>query len=188
MLISRDTRARNRCYDVRPQAATHQAPTAACSTAAPSGVEEKSQSEQVAEQRMWSCRDPHRRRPACTRGHRRRACFPSRTRLWTLAPRQSQQGAPGRRPARRAATVYRLPIRHSFAAGLRRAGTDVADIQDLYGHTMLETTMIYAPPELAKHRAAMERLRQSDGSGSPAPAGTTIRLAVTTRDGINSLQ
>ena len=37
--------------------------------------------------------------------------------------------------------------------------------------------MIYAPPELAKHRAAMERLRQSDASGSPAPAGTTIRLA-----------
>ncbi len=63
-------------------------------------------------------------------------------------------------------------IRHSFAAGLRRAGTDVADIQDLYGHTRPETTMIYAPPELAKHRAALERLRRDDATRAPFPAGT----------------
>ena len=65
-------------------------------------------------------------------------------------------------------------IRHSFAAGLRRAGTDVADIQDLYGHTRPETTMIYAPPELAKHRAALERLRRDDATGAPFPAGRPV--------------
>ncbi len=62
-------------------------------------------------------------------------------------------------------TVYQ--IRHSFAAGLRRTGADVPDIQDLYGHTSPETTMIYPPPELAKHRAALERLRHSDGHNLP---------------------
>ena len=69
-------------------------------------------------------------------------------------------------------TTYQ--IRHSFAAGLRRAGTDVADIQDIYGHTRSETTMIYAPPELAKQRAALERLRRADGNGEPVPAGTAV--------------
>ena len=38
-----------------------------------------------------------------------------------------------RRAGRPAFTTYQ--VRHSFAAGLRCAGTDVADIQDLYGHT-----------------------------------------------------
>ena len=64
-------------------------------------------------------------------------------------------------------TTYQ--IRHSFAAGLRPAGTDVADIQDLYGHTRPETTMIYAPPELAKHLAALERLRRHDATDAPKP-------------------
>ena len=72
-----------------------------------------------------------------------------------------------KRAGRPAFTTYQ--IHYSFAAGLRRAGTDVADIQDLYGHTRPETTMIYAPPELAKHRAALERLRQDDGPGAPEP-------------------
>ncbi len=57
-----------------------------------------------------------------------------------------------RRSGRTPFTVYQ--IRHSFATGLRRTGSDVADIQDLYGHTRPETTMIYAPPQLAKHLAA----------------------------------
>ena len=73
-----------------------------------------------------------------------------------------------RRAGRPVFTTYQ--IRHSFAAGLRRAGTDVADIQDLYGHTRPETTMIYAPPELAKHLAALERLRRDDAAGGPEPA------------------
>ncbi len=74
---------------------------------------------------------------------------------------------------RPAFTVYQ--IRHSFATGLRRTGSDVADIQDLYGHTDPETTMIYAPPQLQKHAAAIERLERADRS--PAPVSRAIRLA-----------
>jgi hypothetical protein len=53
----------------------------------------------------------------------------------------------------------------------------VADIQDLYGHTRPETTMIYAPPELAKHLAALERLRRDDVAGGSEPAARPVRLA-----------
>ena len=87
-----------------------------------------------------------------------------------------------RRSGRAPFTVYQ--IRHSFATGLRRTGSDVADIQDLYGHTRPETTMIYAPPQLAKHLAAIERLRQDDVPPSPqpfrlvVPAGSTLRESV----------
>ncbi|MYD87981.1 MAG: phage integrase family protein [Acidobacteria bacterium] len=72
-------------------------------------------------------------------------------------------------------TVYQ--IRHSFATGLRRTGSDVADIQDMYGHTDPETTMIYAPPQLQKHAAAIERLQRADRA--PAPVRRPIRLAET---------
>lgn len=65
------------------------------------------------------------------------------------------------RAGREPFTVYQ--IRHSFAAGLRRTGSDVADIQDIYGHTNPETTMIYAPPALAKHAAAIGRLEGDNG-------------------------
>ncbi len=76
-------------------------------------------------------------------------------------------------------TVYQ--IRHSFATGLRRTGSDVADIQDLYGHTDPETTMIYAPPQLQKHAEAIERLDHADRAAESAqppirlvvPAGST---------------
>ena len=83
---------------------------------------------------------------------------------WSRGSANKALRATARRAGRLPFTVYQ--IRHSFAAGLRRTGTDVADIQDLYGHTSPETTMIYAPPELPKHRAAMERLRQNDGLNS----------------------
>ena len=95
---------------------------------------------------------------------------------WSHGSANKALRASARRAGRSPFTVYQ--IRHSFAAGLRRTGTDVADIQDLYGHTRPETTMIYAPPELAKHRTAVERLRQSDADESIALAGTPIRLAV----------
>ncbi len=95
---------------------------------------------------------------------------------WSHGSANKALRAAARRAGRTPFTVYQ--IRHSFAAGLRRTGTDVADIQDLYGHTRPETTMIYAPPELAKHRTAVERLRQSDADESTALAGTPIRLAV----------
>ena len=91
---------------------------------------------------------------------------------WSRGSANKALRAAARRAGRPPFTVYQ--IRHSFAAGLRRTGTDVADIQDLYGHTRPETTMIYAPPELAKHRAAMERLRQNDAISSPAPVATAV--------------
>ena len=71
-------------------------------------------------------------------------------------------------------TVYQ--IRHSFATGLRRTGSDVADIQDLYGHTDPETTMIYAPPQLQKHAEAIERLDHADRAAESAQP--PVRLAV----------
>ena len=49
-----------------------------------------------------------------------------------------------------------------------------ADSQDLHGHTRPETTMIYAPPELEKHFAALERLRRSDATCTPFPAGRPV--------------
>ena len=54
-------------------------------------------------------------------------------------------------------TVYQ--ISHSFATWLRHAGADLADNQDLYGHTDPTTTRIYAAPTLAKRRDAIRRLR-----------------------------
>ena len=81
-----------------------------------------------------------------------------------------------RRAGRPPFTTYQ--IRHSFAAGLRRAGTDVADIQDLYGHTRPETTMIYAPPELAKHFDALERLRRTDATGPLSPTSGPVPTRV----------
>ena len=52
---------------------------------------------------------------------------------WSRGSANKALRAAARRAGRPPFTVYQ--IRHSFAAGLRRAGTDVADIQDLYGHT-----------------------------------------------------
>ncbi len=78
-----------------------------------------------------------------------------------------------RKAGRPAFTVYQ--IRHSFATGLRRTGSDVADIQDLYGHTDPETTMIYAPPQLQKHATAIARLECADRP--PVPVSHETRLA-----------
>ena len=50
------------------------------------------------------------------------------------------------------------PSRVVSRNGLRRAGVDVADIQELYGHTDPETTLIYARSSLKKHHAAIDRL------------------------------
>ena len=68
-------------------------------------------------------------------------------------------------------------IRHRFATVLRRTGSDVADIQDLYGHTNSETTMICAPPQLLKHASAIARPERADRA--PAPLPSAIRLAET---------
>ena len=41
--------------------------------------------------------------------------------------------------------------------------------------------MIYAPPELAKHLAALERLRRNDSTGAPFPAGRPVLAGKTGR-------
>ncbi len=63
-------------------------------------------------------------------------------------------------------TTYQ--IRHSFAFGLRRSGADIADIQDMYGHTNAETTKLYAPKDLKKQRKAIKRLRKGDKANENA--------------------
>ena len=52
---------------------------------------------------------------------------------WSCPSANKALARAARHAQRPAFTVY--AIRHSFAAGLRRTGTDVAAIQDLYGQT-----------------------------------------------------
>ena len=83
-----------------------------------------------------------------------------------------------RKAGRPGFTVYQ--IRHWFSTGLRRTGSDVAGIQDLYGHTDPETTMSYVPPQLQKHADAIARLERGDRSPAPVSLGFgwQSRLAV----------
>ena len=76
-------------------------------------------------------------------------------------------------------TVYQ--IRHSFATWLRHAGADLADIQDLYGHTNPATTRIYAAPTLAKQRDAIRRLRLVTGASTEPDVMTDHMNASTAR-------
>ena len=78
---------------------------------------------------------------------------------WRTQKANKELAKAAKAAGREAFTTYR--IRHSFAAGLRQTGADVADIQDLYGHTNAETTKIYAPAAMKKHKAAIERLRDA---------------------------
>ena len=94
---------------------------------------------------------------------------------WSCPSANRALAAAARRAGRPSFTVYQ--IRHSFATGLRRTGSELADIQDLYGHTDPETTMIYVLPQLQKHAAAIERLQRADRA--PAPVPPPIRLAET---------
>ena len=79
---------------------------------------------------------------------------------WKTEPANKALAKAAEMAGRKPFTTYQ--IRHSFASGLRQSGADVADIQDLYGHTNPETTKIYAPAALEKHRKAIGRLRAAD--------------------------
>ena len=66
------------------------------------------------------------------------------------------------------------------SGAVHQGRSDVADIQDLYGHTDSATTKIYAPPQLAKHAAAIERLRQTHATQPPiSPKPRRFRLVET---------
>ena len=95
---------------------------------------------------------------------------------WSCSTARKAIRMAAERAGREPFTVYQ--IRHSFATWLRRTGADLADIQDLYGHTDAETTRIYAPPALSKHRAAIERLRHAGETAppDPDPAARGLRL------------
>jgi site-specific recombinase XerD len=54
---------------------------------------------------------------------------------------------------------YRL--RHSYASGLRRAGADLADIQDILGHASPKTTQRYAAPSDEKLVELVRKLDES---------------------------
>ena len=91
---------------------------------------------------------------------------------WSCASANKALRGAARRAGRAPFTVYQ--IRHAFATGLRRTGSDVADIQDLYGHTDPETTMIYAPPQLEKHVEAIERLRRAEATSEAISCGERL--------------
>jgi len=86
---------------------------------------------------------------------------------WSCPSANKMLQAAAERAGRAPFTVYQ--IRHSFAAALRRTGTDLADISNMVGHTNKEITETYAPPELEKHREAIQRLRDSETSMAPTP-------------------
>jgi integrase len=50
-------------------------------------------------------------------------------------------------------------LRHSIATALRRAGADLADIQDFLGHSSPRMTRRYAPYDAAKLKRSINRLR-----------------------------
>ena len=92
-------------------------------------------------------------------------------------PRSNQPRA--RRCCRRAGrpsfTTYR--IRHFVAVGPHRAGTDIADLQDLWTHRA-RTTMIYAPPGVggASRRARTAPPRPQRGHIVPGSRAPSARL------------
>ena len=51
-------------------------------------------------------------------------------------------------------------LRHSYASRVRRAGTDLADVQDLLGHRSAKTTQRYAAVSAPKLVAAVQRAEQ----------------------------
>ncbi len=89
---------------------------------------------------------------------------------WRTEPANKALAKAAEKAGRKRFTTYQ--IRHSFASGLRQSGADIADIQDMYGHTNPETTKIYAPAALEKHQKAIERLRAADQQGADENASS----------------
>ena len=84
----------------------------------------------------------------------------------------------------KAFTTYQ--IRHSFAMGLRQSGADIADIQDLYGHTNPQTTQIYAQKDLKKHQRTIRQLHAADGRAAVKLASKERKTERATKPGATS--
>ena len=84
----------------------------------------------------------------------------------------------------KAFTTYQ--IRHSFAMGLRQSGADIADIQDLYGHTNPQTTQIYAQKDLKKHQTAIKQPHAADGRAAVKLASKERKTERATKPGATS--
>jgi integrase/recombinase XerD len=65
----------------------------------------------------------------------------------------------------RAVTPHQL--RHAFGSNLMDAGGSIDEVQELLGHASLASTQVYVHPDVARLRAAVERV------GSAREAGTT---------------
>ena len=108
---------------------------------------------------------------------------------WKTEPANKALAKAAEMAGRKRFTTYQ--IRHSLACGLRQSGADLADIQNLYGHTNPETTKIYAPSQLEKHRVIfLSHCRSFVASASPTRAGcsATIQMAELpdqSRDGLD---
>ena len=70
--------------------------------------------------------------------------------------------------------------------GLRQSGADVADIQDIYGHTNPQTTKIYAPKDLKKQQKAIRQLQAADGRAAVKLASKERKTERATERGATS--
>ncbi len=99
---------------------------------------------------------------------------------WSTQSANKAIQAAAQRAQRQPFTVYQ--IRHSFATWLRHAGADLADIQDLYGHTNPATTRIYAAPTLAKQREVIRRLQLPTGASAHSTLVAVAANATNSRE------
>lgn len=97
---------------------------------------------------------------AWVRGRRTGWLFPGRRLGSHLTPRAVRLQLKG---AARRAGVDRIPVsphklRHTYATSLLAAGADIREVQELLGHSRIDTTTIYAACLPQRLRAAVDRL------------------------------